>query len=56
MISFNGKNIKDIRFFGKAIKAVYYAGKQIWSAIQSCFGSGKWANNKPWSNKEGWKN
>ena len=40
---------------GKVITAVYKGAKLIWEAINSCFGSGTWYNDKRWSNKDGWK-
>ena len=42
------------------LKAVYrvIGGKavEIWSLIRSCFGSGYWRNDRPWSNTDGWNN
>ena len=51
-----GNEIKELRFYGKVIQAVYSGVKVIWEAIRSCFGAGFWANDKPWVNDEGWKN
>ena len=30
--------------------------RSVWEFIRSCFGRGFWANDKPWSNTDGWKN
>lgn len=32
------------------------AWRLVWQAIRSCFGRGWWVNEKPWSNKDVWKN
>lgn len=45
------------RYYGsKAVSAVYYGAKLVWEAISSCFGSGYWINNRPWSNTDAWRN
>lgn len=41
---------------GKAVSAVYYGAKLVWEAISSCFGSGYWINNRPWSDTDAWRN
>ena len=53
------KGTKEIsaRYVGsRAIAAVYYGAKVVWEAISSCFGSGMWINDRPWSNTDGWRN
>ena len=56
MIIKNQKEVKE-RYLGiRAIAYVYLGTKLIWSAISSCFGSGMWLNDKPWSNEDAWKN
>ena len=53
------KDRKEIteRYWGiKPIAYVYFGIKLIWSAVSSCFGSGIWLNDKPWSNDDAWKN
>ena len=52
----NGKEVKELRAYGKVIQAVYYGFKKVWEAIRSCFGSGMWMNDKSWVNEEQWKN
>ena len=43
------------RYYGKhAITAVYHGSKLAWEAISSCFGSGYWQQNLPWTDKQGW--
>ena len=45
------------RYDGKqANTAVYHAPQLDWDAISSCFGSGYWINNRPWSNTDSWRN
>jgi hypothetical protein len=56
MILAHGKQISIINAGGKVIAAVYCGTKLVWEAIRSCFGSGRWINEKPWLNTEGWKN
>ncbi len=45
------------RYLGaKAIEAVYLGARLVWESISSCFGSGYWIDNRPWSNTDGWRN
>lgn len=39
----------------KIISVVMKAGRIVWQAIRSCFGSGMWIPTKPWLYNEGWK-
>lgn len=56
MKEYNGKRIY-LRYYGiKIIRAAYLGTILIWSIIGSCFGSGFWRNDQPWSNDEGYKN
>lgn len=50
------KEITSINWGEKAISSVYYGAKLVWEMILSCFGKGWWVNDKPWSNKDAWKN
>lgn len=52
----NGKEITSKFFGSKIITATYLGARLIWQAIKSCFGAGFWRNDKPWDNKEGYKN
>lgn len=45
-----------VEAYGKNIAFIAKGSKIIWEAIRSCFGKGLWVNDKPWSNKDGWKN
>ena len=38
------------------VTEIYRGARLVWEAINSCFGSGAWFNDKPWSNADGWKN
>jgi hypothetical protein len=52
------KGLKDITgvYIGqRAISAVYVGARLVWSAISSCFGSGFWRGDKPWSRTDGWR-
>lgn len=52
------KGLKDITgvYIGqRAISAVYVGARLVWSAISSCFGSGFWRGDKPWSQTDGWR-
>ena len=51
-----GNNLNYVTLGDKIISVIYLGGKLVWSAIRSCFGSGRWLNDRPWSNTEGWKN
>lgn len=56
----NMENLIDklvlVEAYGKNIAFIAKGSKIIWEAIRSCFGKGLWVNDKPWSNKDGWKN
>ena len=64
MINVGRKEISRIELDDNGIKRsitkiyVYVGDKLtlIWEAIQSCFGSGWWIINRPWINKNAWKN
>lgn len=56
MLKINGKDIVDVKFFGRTITAIYQAGQLIWEAIRSCFGAGYWDNDQPWDNDDAWSN
>ncbi len=44
------------RYYGsKTITAVYRGAKLLWEAVNSCFGSGYWIREKPWSRADAWK-
>ena len=41
------------------IKYIYHGSRLVWTAIKeafSAFGAGFWQNDKPWDNKDVWKN
>ena len=56
MITKGTKVIGSVAYGTKVIQAVYRGLKLVWQSVRSCFGSGAWINEKPWSNDEGWKN
>lgn len=55
-IRIQNKDVASVTAYGKVVSAIYTGGKLVWQAVRSCFGAGFWSNNKPWVNKEGWKN
>lgn len=56
MIYKNKKSIESIVALGRTVMYVYKGVKLVWEAIRSCFGSGRWINEKPWLNNERWRN
>lgn len=56
MIYKDGKKITAVYFGSNVIQAVYCGAVLVWEAISSCFGSGYWINDRPWSNTDGWRN
>lgn len=52
----SNKEIVNVAYGSKLISAIYKGAKLVWEAINSCFGKGFWINEKPWNNKDGWKN
>lgn len=56
MLYFNGKEIIGIQHIKKGIQAVYHLGVIVWQGIKSCYGTGAWLNDMPWSNDDAWNN
>lgn len=56
MIYKEGKEVTAVYRCKKVVTDIYKKGKLVWQAVRSCFGSGSWNNEKPWSNSEGWNN
>lgn len=52
------KNRKELsaNIPGLAVAALYKGVVVVWEVVNSCFGKGYWINEKPWNNKDGWKN
>lgn len=55
MIYKNGKEL-NVNLSKVVITSLHKGSILIWEAINSCFGKGFWVNQKPWINKDGWKN
>lgn len=70
MIHFNDKEIDSIQIKGdgedvrvpKGTNEIMYLYSRqngslatLWEAINSCFGSGYWIDEKPWSDDDAWK-
>lgn len=56
MIYKNGRELSARYVGARVVSAVYLGAKVVWEAISSCFGSGMWINDRPWSNTDGWRN
>lgn len=56
MIHRNGNEVTGIRVGDRVVSAVRKGVLLVWEAVRSCFGKGFWINDKPWNNKDGWKN
>lgn len=55
MIHYNGKEISAAYIGRRALSAIYAGSRLVWTAISSCFGSGFWRGEKPWSRQDGWR-
>lgn len=55
MIVRGSKEISGRYLGNKIISAVYKGTKLIWEAISSCFGSGAWIGERPWSGTDAWR-
>lgn len=55
MLNSGGKEITGVHIGKRALSAIYVGTRMVWSAISSCFGSGYWHGNKPWSRTDGWR-
>ena len=55
MIKFGKKDTEQIFSGKKPIAFVYQGARLVWQAISSCFGSGSWSEDKPWSESDAWR-
>ncbi len=56
MLKIGTKTPARIFIGSKAVAALYVGAALVWQAVRSCFGSGRWRPDKPWLNRETWKN
>lgn len=56
MIVKDKKEVTQVCLCDKIISAIYRGKTLVWQSVRSCFGSGKWVNEKPFINNEPWKN
>lgn len=56
MIQIGNKGVGAIEHLKKGVAFVYHLGKLVWSKIRSCYASGAWRNDYPWTNDDCWKN
>ncbi len=50
-----GREVAQVWIGGRAVSAVWHMGRLIWEGVKSCFGSGIWRYDKPWTGSDGWK-
>lgn len=50
------KEITDVHFGEISMSAIYQGVVLLWEAVRSCFGRGRWVNEKPWLNDDAWRN
>lgn len=55
MLRKGDKEITGMYIGSRVITSVYIGAKLVWTAISSCFGSGYWRGDKPWSRTDGWR-
>ena len=56
MINIGRKDVSQVTAWDKTVTKIYAGGKLVWEAIRSCFGSGAWLKERPWTNDNAWKN
>ena len=56
MIEKGTRDIIEIEHGRQDVLEVYYGKRFVWGMAGSCYGSGYWINEKPWSNTDGWRN
>lgn len=56
MIYIGDKTIGDIEHLQQGIAFVYHLDKLVWSKVRSCYASGVWRNDYPWTNDDCWNN
>jgi hypothetical protein len=56
MIKFGDNDITGVFINNLTVVSVYKGAVLVWEAINSAFGAGYWANDRPWKNDDGWKN
>ncbi len=49
------KEITQVTANRRIISEIWHGAELIWQAIRSCFGSGMWISEKPWTYNEGWR-
>lgn len=55
MIHIGDKEISSVSVGSRVVSVIYHGAVLVWQAVRSCFGSGCWNDDKPWSDDEGWK-
>lgn len=56
MLYKGNKEVVTVYYGKQAIAEIRKGARLVWMAVRSCFGRGFWVNDKPYSNKESWKN
>ena len=55
MLWIGNRRVAKVWVGGRPAAALWRGGAKVWTAVSSCFGSGKWRGGKPWLGKEKWK-
>lgn len=55
MIRKAGRNISTIAYGSRIIAEIRLGTRLVYTAIRSCFGSGRWIPDKPWIGSEPWR-
>ncbi len=56
MIYKGRRDIIEISRGSLDIFEVYYGKRLVWRIASSCYGTGHWINERPWSNTDAWRN
>ena len=54
MIFIKQSDIKLVKHGNLDVNQIFNKQLLLWSSIQSCFGSGTWLDNYPWSDNDIW--
>lgn len=55
MIFHNRIKAGAIYYGSTAVGTIYYGARLVWEAVKSCFGKGYWIENKPWLDRDSWR-
>ena len=55
MLRHDNKSIAQVAIGTRLIAEIRLGTQLVYTAIRSCFGSGRWIREKPWLGSEPWK-